>query len=91
MEKQPSKIESLQAILFYGLIATGYMLNSLTREMSGTVTDPAGVVWRVQDIYTVTGLVAIFTKGASTMLGLVKLLAVSPRCHTARNGRSIEP
>lgn len=54
------------------------MLNSLTCEMGGTVTDPAGVVWRVQDIYTVTGLVAIFTMGAFTMLGLVKLLAVLP-------------
>lgn len=77
-EEQPSKIESLQAILFYGLIATGYMLNSLTREISGTVTDPAGVVWRVQDIYTASGLVAICTMGTFTMLGLVKLLAVSP-------------
>lgn len=67
MEKQPSKIESLQAILFYGLIATGYMLNSLIREMSGTVTEPAGVVWRMQEIYTVTRLVALCTMGAFTI------------------------
>lgn len=59
------------------------MLNSLTREMSGTVTEPAGVVWRVPDIYVVTGLVALCTIGAFTMLGLVKLLAVSPALQNA--------
>lgn len=77
-DEQPSRIQSLQAILFYGLIAAGYLLNGLTRNMSGTVTDPAGVIWRVQDIYAVTGLVAIFTMGAFTILGLVKLMEVSP-------------
>jgi uncharacterized membrane protein len=76
-DEQPTTIQSLQAILFYGLIAAGYLLNSLTRDMSATVTDPAGVVWRVQDIYAVTGLVAIFTMGAFTILGLVKLMEVS--------------
>ncbi len=77
-DKQLSRIQSLQAILFYGLIAVGYLVNSLTRNMSGTVTDPAGVIWRVQDIYVVTGLIAIFTMGAFTILGLVKLLELSP-------------
>jgi uncharacterized membrane protein len=77
-DEQPSRIQSLQAILFYGLIAVGYLLNSLTRDMSATVTDPAGVVWRLQDIYAVTGLVSIFTMGAFTILGLVKLMEVSP-------------
>jgi uncharacterized membrane protein len=76
-DEQPSTIQSLQAILFYGLIAAGYLLNSLTQDMSATVTDPAGVVWRVQDIYAVTRLVAIFTMGAFTILGLVKLMEVS--------------
>jgi hypothetical protein len=46
--------------------------------MSGSVTDPAGMVWRVQDIYAVTGLIAMFTMGTFTILGLVKLVAVSP-------------
>jgi uncharacterized membrane protein len=55
-DEQPSRIQSLQAILFYGLIAVGYILNSLTTNTSGTVTDPAGMVWRLQDIYVVTGL-----------------------------------
>ena len=77
-DEQPSRIQSLQAILFYGLIAVGYLLNSLTRNMSGTVTDPAGVVWRLQDIYAVTGLVAIFTMGAFIILGLVKLMEAAP-------------
>ena len=71
--EQPSRIQSLQAILFYGLIAAGYVLNSLTQNMSGTVTDPAGMVWRLQDIYAVTGLIALFTMGAFTILGLVTL------------------
>ncbi|MCE7984446.1 MAG: carotenoid biosynthesis protein [Caldilinea sp. CFX5] len=82
-DEQPSRIESLPAILFYGVIAAGYLLNSLTRAMSATVTDPAGMVWRVQDIYAVTGLVAIFTMGAFTILGLVKLLEVSPAVQNA--------
>jgi hypothetical protein len=68
----------LQAILFYGLIAAGYALNSLTRATSATVADPAGVIWRVQDIYVVTGLVALFTMGAFTTLALVKLIDFAP-------------
>ncbi len=76
--EQPSRIKDLPAILFYGLIAAGFLLNSLTIKMSGTITDPAGMVWRLQDIYTVTGLIAIFTIGAFTILGLVKLTEVAP-------------
>jgi putative membrane protein len=74
-DERLSRIQSLQAILFYVLIAVAW--NGLTRNMSGTVTDPAGMVWRLQDIYTVTGLVAIFTMGAFTILGLVKLMELS--------------
>ncbi len=93
-DEQPSRIQSLQAILFYGLIAMGYLLNSLTRNMSGTVTDPAGMVWRLQDIYAVTGLIAIFTMGAFTILGLVKLMEVSPAVQnvpTETTSRSAAP
>ena len=81
-DKQLPRIRSFQAILFYGLIAVGYLLYSLMGNMSGTVTDPAGIVWRLQDIYTVTGLIASFTMGAFTILGLVKLLEVSPAAQT---------
>ncbi len=76
ISETPSRTPGLQAVLFYGLIAVAW--NSLTRNLSGTVTDPAGMVWRLQDIYTVTGLIAIFTMGAFTLLGLVKLIGVSP-------------
>lgn len=76
-DKQPSRIQNLQAILFYGLIAIGYLANSLTRTMSGTVTDPAGMIWHLHDIYAVTGLIAIFTMGTFTILGLVKLMELS--------------
>lgn len=66
-----SSIQSLQPILLYALIAAGYVLNMLTMKTNGTVTDPAGVVWRVQDIYVVTGLVALFTRGTFTILDCV--------------------
>jgi putative membrane protein len=79
-DEQPSRIPSLQAIFFYGLIAVAW--NSLTRNISGTVPDPAGMVWRLQDIYAVTGLIALFTMGAFTILGLVKLMGVSPAVQT---------
>ena len=69
---------SRSIILFYSLIAVGNLLNSLMRNMSGSVTDSAGVVWRLQDIYAVTGLIAIFTMGTFIVLGLVKLMEVSP-------------
>lgn len=86
--------QSLPAILFYGLIAAGYILNSLTHTTSTTVTDPAGVVWRVQDIYVATGLVAIFTMGTFTLLGLVKLLedtAAVPNTSTNAGALSTVP
>jgi len=77
-DEQPSRTSSLQAILFYGLIAVGQLLNNVTQNMSGTVADPAGIVWRLQDIYAVTGLIAIFTMGAFTIFGLVKLMDGAP-------------
>jgi putative membrane protein len=97
VDEQLSRIQSLQAILFYGLIAMGYLLNSLTRTMSGTVTDPAGVIWRVQDISAVTSLMAIFTMGAFTILGLVKLIEGWPAVQnapaetTSRSGAPYSP
>lgn len=77
-DEQPSRTHSLQAIVFYGLIGVGYLVSGLTGTMSGTVTDAAGIVWRVQDIYAVTGLVALFTMGTFTLFGLVKLMEISP-------------
>ncbi len=92
--EQPSRIQSLQAILFYGLFAVGYLLNNLMLDPSATVTDPAGAVWRLQDIYTVTGLIAIFTMGAFTLVGLVKLMGASPAVQnvpTETRARSAAP
>jgi len=81
-DEPPSRQHSLQAVLFYGLIAAGYLLNSVTMNTTGTVTDPSGMVWRLQDIYAVTGLIALFTMGTLTILGLVKLLEASPATQT---------
>jgi putative membrane protein len=80
-DRHPSRVERLQAVMFYGLIAAAW--NNLTRNVSGTVTDPAGVIWRLQDIYAVTGLIAIFMMGAFTLVGLVKLMGVSPAVQDA--------
>jgi uncharacterized membrane protein len=50
---------ALQAIVLYTATAIYYPLALLTAP-PGTVTDHAGVVWRVEDIYTTAALVAIF-------------------------------
>jgi uncharacterized membrane protein len=93
-DEQPSRTQSLQPILFYGLIGVGYLLNSLTMNTSGTVTDAAGMIWRLQDIYAVTGLMAIFTMGVFTILGLVKLMEGSPaiqNAHAETTSRAATP
>jgi len=65
----------LLAVAFYGVIALGTPLNLLTQTANATVVDPAGVVWRTQDIYIVTGLVWMFTMLPFTLQGLMKLAA----------------
>src|SRR5438132_8998176 len=60
----------LQAVVFYGVIALRTPLNILTQTTNATVADPAGVLWRTQDIYLVCGLVWIFTMIAFTVLSL---------------------
>lgn len=78
VENQPSRLLNLQAVLFYGLIGAYYFVNAVTANTSETITDPAGMVWRVQDIHVVAGLIALFTMGTFTILGLVNLVKVSP-------------
>lgn len=78
VENQPSRLSNLPAVLFYGLIGAYYVVTAITTNTSETVTDPAGMVWRIQDIYEVAGLIALFTMGTFTVLGLVKLMKVSP-------------
>src|SRR5216683_5284807 len=63
----------LLAVAFYGVIALGTPLNILVQTANATVADPAGVLWRTQDIYTVTGLVWMFTMLPFTLLSLMKL------------------
>jgi putative membrane protein len=77
-DQAASWTSGLQAVLFYGLIAAGYVQNMLLPNSGATVTDLAGVVWRLHDIYAATGLVALFTMGTFTMLGLVKLTQTAP-------------
>ncbi len=54
---------ALQGIVLYAATAVYYPLALLTAP-SGTVTDHAGVVWRLEDIYTTAALVAILVMGA---------------------------
>ena len=63
----------LQAVVFYGVIALRTPLNILTKTTNATIADPAGVLWRTQDIYVVCGLVWIFTMIAFTVLSLTKI------------------
>jgi uncharacterized membrane protein len=63
----------LLAVAFYGVIALGTPLNILAQTANATAADPAGVLWRTQDIYTVTGLVWMFTMLPFTLLGLIRL------------------
>jgi uncharacterized membrane protein len=63
----------LLAVAFYGVIASGIPLNILTKTSNAIVADPAGVLWRTQDIYVDCGLVCLFTMVAFTSLGLIRL------------------
>jgi uncharacterized membrane protein len=65
----------LLAVAFYAVIALGTPLNLLAQTANAPVADPAGVLWRTQDIYTVLGLVWMFTMLPFTVLGLIKLAA----------------
>src|SRR5258706_6198652 len=63
----------LQAVVFYGVVTLSTPLNMLTQITNATIVDAAGVVWRTQDIYVVSGLVWIFTMIAFTVLSLIKI------------------
>src|SRR5437763_3903071 len=66
----------LQAVAFYAVIALRTPLNILTQTTNATnatIADPAGVLWRTQDIYLVCGLVWIFTMLAFTVLSSTKI------------------
>ncbi len=63
----------LQAVVFYGVVTLSTPLNMLTQITNATIADAAGVLWRTQDIYVVSGLVWIFTMIAFTVLSLIKI------------------
>src|SRR6266511_1520101 len=63
----------LQAVVFYGVVTVSTPLNMLTQTTNTTIADAAGVLWRTQDIYVVSGLVWIFTMIAFTVLSLMKI------------------
>jgi uncharacterized membrane protein len=63
----------LQAVAFYGVIASGIPLNILTQTANATVADAAGVLWRTRDIYVACGLVCLFTMFPFTIQGLMRL------------------
>ncbi len=67
----------LQAVVFYAVIALGAPLNMLTQTTNATIADAAGVLWRTQDIYVVSGLVWMFTMIAFTVLSLMKIAELS--------------
>jgi hypothetical protein len=48
-------------------------LNILSKTTGTNIADPAGVLWRTQDIYVVCGLVCIFTMIAFTVFSLIKI------------------
>ncbi len=63
----------LQAVVFYGVTALSTPLSMLTQTTNATIADTAGVLWRTQDIYVVSGLVSIFTMILFTVLSLMKI------------------
>ena len=77
---QQSRRYWLQAVIIYGGIAGMIALCALATTTTETVTDQAGTLWRIRDIYAVCALVCTFTMGAFTLLGLVKI-AELPSAH----------
>src|SRR5207237_639115 len=63
----------LMAVAFYAVIALGITLNILTQTANATVADPAGVLWRTQDIYVVCTLVCLFTMVPFTIFSAIRL------------------
>jgi putative membrane protein len=68
----------LQPIVLYGSISAAVVLGALTTTTAATVTDQAGVAWRIRDVYAGCALVSTFTMGAFTVLSLVKVAARPP-------------
>jgi putative membrane protein len=61
------------AVFVYAVCALGSVLRIFPKSVSSTVTDPAGTVWRVNDINAVCALAAIFIMGAFVIFALARL------------------
>lgn len=68
-----SKSYWLQPIGLYGTVPIVILLAALTVSTTDSVTDQAGVAWRVRDMYAVSALLSFFTMGVFSMLGLIRL------------------
>jgi uncharacterized membrane protein len=62
----------LQAVALYAAAAIPALLGPLTHPVIGQVADPAGTIWRGEDIYLGVALVAIFTMVAFAVLGALR-------------------
>lgn len=64
---------ALQAIAIYTATALSYVL-ALASAPGGTVTDHAGVTWRLADIHTTAALAAMFVMGAFALIATVRIV-----------------
>ena len=74
----PQKIQAsreywYQPVTLYGSIACMLMLTGVSAPAAGSVSDPAGMVWSVHQIYAVCALVCTFTMGAFTVLAFLNV------------------
>jgi putative membrane protein len=69
----------LQAVVLYGTVAAIVILSAFTVTTPASITDQAGVIWRIRDVYAACALVCCLTMGAFTVLGLVKVLELPAR------------
>jgi uncharacterized membrane protein len=63
----------LQPVVLYASIPCIIVLSALTTTSAEFVSDPAGVVWRIRDIYAVCALVSVFSMGALAVLALIRV------------------
>lgn len=72
------------AIVFYGVSAAGNLLFALPHRAIATVTDAAGVQWRVASIVEACALVSIFVMGGFTALAAVRAGELSAQVESRR-------
>jgi uncharacterized membrane protein len=68
----------LQAVALYAAAAIPALLGPLAHSGVGAVTDMAGTVWRLEDLYLGVALVAIFTMVPFALLAALRALDLAP-------------